>query len=286
MNDRKADPRAVQVAEQLLRATDADCVILFGSRARADWTESSDVDLMVLREIAPEETETLEMQRSASLLSLQTFGREIPVDVIPLTHGEFRRMGYHTINHVAARARREGIIVPRDTESYSSRYDNEDPDEEMEYQERERRTGDANMNYRSMHGLLDLGLEDKNTAFMAEQALENAMKAMISAMGEEYNPHHHIRALAADIRRTDREQGRDREWHFNSNLGQLENFAGATRYGPLITPIHDYREMANNITLDLDFIYERIGELTEENPWETPPEGESQGIEPRWRTSP
>ena len=84
----------------------------------------------------------------------------------------------------------------------------------------------------------------------------------------------------------DREQGREGEWQFNSNLGQLENFAGATRYGPVISRIDDYREITNNITLDLDLIYERIGELTGENPWETPPEGEIRGVQPRWWPSP
>ena len=105
---------------------------------------------------------------------------------------------------------------------------------------------------------------------------------MISALKEQYNPHDQTRALAADIRRLDR----GHEWRFASNLGQMDNFAGASRYGPVITPIHDYREMANNITLDLDLIYERISAITGENPWDIPPEGSSQAVEPRWRTSP
>ena len=286
MKNGKADPRAIMTAEKTLQATDVDCVILFGSRARADWTESSDLDLMLLCEERMELTRSLEMQRAASRICRETFGSEIQVDVIPLTHREFREMGYHTINHVAARARREGIIMPRDPEGFSSRYSSEEPDENLEYTERERRIGDANMNYRSLQGLLDLGLEDKNTAYMAQQALENAMKAMISAMGEEYNPHHQVRALAADIRRIDRRQGRDRTWDLASNLGQLENFAGASRYGPVISPIEDYQEMANNITLDLDLIYERINAITGEMPWEIPPEGETEPINPRWQTEP
>ena len=282
MNNQKADPKAIRVAKRLLTATGADCVILFGSRARADWTEESDVDLMVLNEDTPEEPETLEMQNAASLLSQETFGRDVQVDIIPMSHSEFRKMGYHTINHVAARARREGIAMPRDPESYSSRYDDEYPDEKLEYQEQQRRIGDANLHYRNMHGLLDLGFEDKDTAFLAQQALENAMKAMISALNEEYNTHHQLRALAADIRGLDP----GHEWHFASNPGQLENFAGASRYGPVISPIQDYRDMANNITMDLDLIYERISTVTGEDPWNTPPEGTDQTVQLRWRIPP
>ena len=253
-----------------------------GPGARADWTEESDVDLMVLNEDTPEEPETLEMQNAASLLSQETFGRDVQVDIIPMSHSEFRKMGYHTINHVAARARREGITIPRDPESYSSRYDDEYPDEKLEYQEQQRRIGDANLHYRNMHGLLDLGFEDKDTAFLAQQALENAMKAMISTLNEEYNTHHQLQALAADIRGLDP----GHEWHFASNPGQLENFAGASRYGPVISPIQDYRDMANNITMDLDLIYERISTVTGEDPWNTPPEGTDQTVQLRWRIPP
>ena len=33
------------------------------------------------------------------------------------------------------------------------------------------------------------------------------------------------------------------------NLEQLTNFAGGTRFGPLLTPITDYTEMANHATV-------------------------------------
>ena len=42
------DPKALHVAKTLREAIDAECVILFGSRARADWTSRSDIDLMII----------------------------------------------------------------------------------------------------------------------------------------------------------------------------------------------------------------------------------------------
>ena len=39
---------ALRVAKGLRDAIDAECVILFGSRARGDWTERSDIDLMII----------------------------------------------------------------------------------------------------------------------------------------------------------------------------------------------------------------------------------------------
>ena len=283
MANAQPDPKAVAVADLLRKATGADCVVLFGSRARTDWTTGSDVDMMVLSDSMPDQAMILETQTTAAQIADQTFGRTVTVDVLFMTHRDFAQMSEQTINHVAARARKEGIVMPRNPEGYGSMFDeNYEQNEQLEYQERERRIADANVHYRNMHGLLDLGFEDKDTAFLAQQAVENAMKGLISALGEEYNTHHSTRAFGRDIRRLDP----GGEWHFASNLGQLDNFAGAARYGPLITPIQDYREMANNVTDDLEMIYDRIRAITGQDPWDIPPEGTSQTVEPRWRPAP
>ena len=173
--------------------------------------------------------------------------------------------------------------MPRNPEDYSSMFDDEyEQNQLLEYQERERSIADANVHYRNMHGLLDLGFEDKDTAFLAQQAVENAMKGLFSALGEEYNTHHSTRAFARDIRRLDAGS----EWHFASNLGQLDNFAGSGQYGPRITSIQDYPEMANNVTDDLKMIYDRIRAITGQDPWDIPPEGTSQPVKRRWRPAP
>ena len=283
MANAQPDPKAVAVANLLQKATGADCVVLFGSRARSDWTTGSDLDVMVLNDSMPDQATILETQATAAQIADYTFGRTVTVDVLFMTHRDFAQMSELTINHVAARARKEGIPMPRNPEDYSSMFDDDyEQNEQLEYQERERRIADANVHYRNMHGLLDLGFEDKDTAFLAQQAVENAMKGLISALGEEYNTHHSTRAFARDIRRLDP----GTEWHFASNLGQLDNFAGAGRYGALITPIQDYREMANNVTDDLEMIYDRIRAITGQDPWDIPLEGTSQTVEPRWRPAP
>ena len=283
MANARPDPKAVAVANLLQKATGADCVVLFGSRARSDWTTGSDLDVMVLNDSMPDQATILETQDTAAQIADYTFGRTVTVDVLFMTHRDFAQMSELTINHVAARARKEGIPMPRNPEDYSSMFDGDyEQNEQLEYQERERRIADANVHYRNMHGLLDLGFEDKDTAFLTQQAVENAMKGLISALGEEYNTHHSTRAFARDIRRLDP----GTEWHFASDLGQLDNFAGAGRHGPLITPIQDYREMANNVTDDLEMIYDRIRAITGQDPWDIPPEGTSQTVEPRWRPAP
>ena len=279
MTDSRADPNAAAVAREVQRSTDADCVILFGSRARASWNNRSDVDLIVLTDEMPDQDTILDVQWKAFLIAQETFGRSIGVDVLFITHAEFQEMSQGNANHVAARALRDGLIMPRDSGEYRHSYSNEHEDEQLHSRERQQRVGDANLHYRNMHGLLDAGMEDKDAAFLAHQALENAMKALITALGETYNTHHSTRAFAGDIRRLDPGQ----EWRFASNLGQMDNFAGDTRYGPVLTPIRDYRQMANNATKDLDGIYERIKTLTGEECWDVVPEGNSTRVQPRSR---
>ena len=46
--ERGRDDRAIEVARALRDLIDAECVILFGSRCRDDWSDHSDVDLMVI----------------------------------------------------------------------------------------------------------------------------------------------------------------------------------------------------------------------------------------------
>ena len=44
--------------------------------------------------------------------------------------------------------------------------------------------------------------------------------------------------------------------------------------------------MANNVTDDLEMIYDRIRAITGQDPWDIPPEGTSQTVEPPLATSP
>ena len=283
MQNPAADPKAVDLARQLRQRIDADCVILFGSRAIGDWSTHSDIDLMVLVDQLPDQATDDDTYYKVLALARTLFGSPIGIDLLFMTHTRFKRMSETNINHVASRARRYGIIMPRNPEEYSHRYDDEyEYEHDAHHTEAQHRIASANLHYRDMHGLLDLELQGANAAYLAQQAVDHAMKALISALGQEYNTHHQTRNLASDIRRLDPSQ----PWRFTSNLGQLDNFAGGGRYDHALTPIQDFREMANNVTDDLDLIYQGIQNITGADPWSTPAEGTSNIVRPRWRPSP
>ena len=275
------DARALRVAQALRHAIDAECVILFGSRARTDWTERSDIDLMIIEPEIPEAEQREKIEGIAKELANRVYQDRafVPVDFVYLTRAEYEHKSVHTLNHVSRFARREGVMVPRDSNNFPGSDASDELDYSDERMERQLRIADANMYYEAMHIMLDAGMANKATAYNAHQVLEHAMKALISAQGHEYRHTHALELLLGDIRANDPHL----DLRPRSNLPQLDNFAGGTRYGPLLTPISDYTDMANRVTDDLNRLYDEVARLTGENPWDVPPEGSDNPIEPRHR---
>ncbi len=273
------DPRAVRIAESLRKAIDAECVILFGSRARGGWTEHSDLDLMIINPALPDQAAAASAEASAFRLMKQNYEDFPGADFVYMTSEEYARKSIHTINSVARMAFREGIKMPRNPENYSEPYNEGEGDYSEEYTERNLRISHANTHYDSMHVLMDIGRQNLNTAYHAHQSLEHGMKALISVLGYEYPHTHQLDLLADEINLRDSQ----REWRFASDFNTLNNYAGGSRYGPLLTPIADYRQMANSVTEDLDRVYRSIEELTGENPWNIPPEGSADTVAPKQR---
>ncbi len=274
------DPRAVSAAKFLRDAIDAECVILFGSRCRSDWTEQSDVDLMIINPELPESAAITHITDTGRRIVSDVYQANLGVDLVFMSSCDYQRLSRHTINSVARMARREGIKMPRNPEAHSNDHDDgRGGDYSEEHTERERRIADANMHYSDMHTLLDAGSENKNTVYHAHQALEHGMKALISAQGHEYPHHHELTSLADAVKHNDTQT----DWRFQSDLGQLDLFAGHDRYGPLLRPVTDYAQMANAVTEDLLRIHRRIADITGTDPWEVPPEGTTQRVKPRYR---
>ena len=275
------DPKSLQVARTLRDAIDVECVILFGSRARADWTTRSDIDLMIINPEEPSLDDIRSIEATARNIVSETYpGNSPSIDFVYFSSEEFHRKSTKTINNVARFAKQEGIIVSHTPEDFNdSQPEDQENDYSEEYLEREKRIDDANMHYGDMHVLMDVGREDRLTIYCAHQALEHAMKALISAFGQDYEHTHDLNILANHISRIDTVQ----MWRFSSNLEQLSLYAGRPRYDTPRDPVTDFREMANAATDDLTDIYHRIRELTGEDPWAVIPEGTTGPTVPRHR---
>ena len=272
--NRGHDSRALHVARVIRDLTDAECVILFGSRSRKDWTGSSDIDVMVITPGQPTQADEIRITSAAEEILDRTYAESPAMDLVVLSSQQYRRRS-RSINNVAAIASREGIKLTLNPEDH----DGQEYDADAEREDRIQRVADANMHYRNLNLMLDAGVEDRGAVFQAHQALEHSMKALISALGKEYPHHHSLIALANSVIQNDPE----RDWQFHSDLWQLNGYAGAARYGQALNPVTDFRQMANDVTNDLESIHRRIAELTGEDPWTIPPEAGADPIIPRHR---
>ena len=266
------DPRAISVALEVHDLIHAECVILFGSRSREGWTDRSDIDIMVITQEPPTQTDESRITAAAEKILDRTYGESPAIDLVMLSTKQYRRRS-RSINNVAAVASREGIKLTRNPEDYIGH----EFDDAAEREDRIRRIADANMHYRNLNLMLDASVQDRGVVFQAHQALENGMKALISALGNEYPHRHNLTELTDAIRQRDRE----REWHFHSDLQQLNGYAGAARYGQVLNPVTDFVQMANDVTNDMEQLHQRILELTGDDPWTIPPEANSDPVRPR-----
>lgn len=97
-----------QMVQAIVAEVDPEQVILFGSRARGDARENSDVDLIVVEyePFGPERSRHKEMVRIYHALA----GFLVPADVLVYSHEDVAYWR-DSLNHVLARALREGKVL-------------------------------------------------------------------------------------------------------------------------------------------------------------------------------
>ena len=91
----------------VVQAADPEAIIRFGSQARGDASESSDVDLLVI----DRQPFTASHRRRDEVTKLYLTRRKFPIstDVLIYSHDEFEQWK-HSLNHVIGRAYREGKV--------------------------------------------------------------------------------------------------------------------------------------------------------------------------------
>ncbi len=78
----KRDPVLCRIVEVIVKEIDPDRIILFGSRARGDYREDSDYDILVLKEeVKPEDRRPLQRRIRRALWREDIYG-SASVDVI------------------------------------------------------------------------------------------------------------------------------------------------------------------------------------------------------------
>ena len=249
------DGRALRTARALQDVWTDATVILFGSRARRDWNDYSDIDLML---VGADTTRRVSAYLPpAYRVARREYGAEPPaIDVKCLSRQDFQEQVTYSRNRIGAVAYREGIImdgyVPPTNEPESTARNPEN----SERAEMEERLMDAHIEYDEMHVLLDRKRYTKGCMYKAHQALEHGLKALIVAQERDYPHSHDLTSLA-----------RDCGIELRSDLQLLSEYAGGPRYGAPPFPALDFIRIANDVTDALSAIFQRAYELTGMNPW-------------------
>ena len=183
---------AVALAAQ--RAVEPNTVILFGSRARGDHRPESDVDLLVICQ--KEHAMPAARIKRAIKAYFAQHPPELSVDIVPMAKENFE-YARRAKNHVAGQALRDGIIMSGEkldlSNQYQDDYPNSWPDVKQRLQATYRHLGTFEREFSHPEG------EQESYGFHAQQAVENAMKAWMSAADIDYQRIHDLQDTAERI---------------------------------------------------------------------------------------
>ena len=188
------DPIGLAVAGVAQQAAEPNTVILFGSRARGDHRPDSDVDLLVIFR-KDNATATSRIKQAVKAYFADN-PPEVGVDIVPIEKNRFE-YSRRARNHVAAQALRDGIIMSGEKLGFSNHYEDDYPDswpdvkQRLQAAYRHLRTFEREFNHPEG--------EQESYGFHAQQAVENAMKAWMSAAEISYRRIHDLQDTAETI---------------------------------------------------------------------------------------
>ncbi len=187
------DPRALAVAAALQRYLPDAQVLLFGSRATGSWQPRSDIDLAV---IGVEESTAPALRNQAKPHSKVVYGDAAPyVQVFTFTMAEFVRCRT-ALPHIAGQVQRYGL-TPAGEHLPPMPQDKPWPEVQRLLHSCVRNLSKA------LYALVQPGLLDADV-FFAQGALENVIKARLTALAVEFDRHHEMEELVDRLPRDQR----------------------------------------------------------------------------------
>ena len=235
-----ADTRALNIAERLHHMAGARQTILFGSRARGDYRNDSDLDILILKDALPPEKWLEQFRDQARALQKKQLPEASGIDVICMTSAQFdlrRKLRNNLANCIAKQG---AAVVPDDQLGYGMG----DDAEEIDWEDVESRMRDATDFAKSLETMAAAGIlgsiAEKVLGHTAQNALENAYKALLGAWGCAYptsgRDGHNLRILAQLIREAS--QAPDTYEVPGEAHRYLTEFAGAAIYAHEHLPLN------------------------------------------------
>ena len=188
------DPIGLAVAEVAQQAAKPNTVILFGSRARGDHRPTSDVDLLIIFQNG-NSVPTSRVKRAIKA-HFKKHPPELGVDIVPMAKEKFD-YSRRAKNHVAAQALRDGIVMNGERLDFSNDFQDDYPESWPDVKEKLQASYRQLITFDRMMEDGDFAQEDYG--FHAQQAIENALKAWMSAADIDYRRIHDLEDAAERI---------------------------------------------------------------------------------------
>ncbi len=231
------DPRALTVARQLQDLVAPAQVVLFGSRARGDWHDESDIDLMVIADsLSSEERRALTRlgRQLRQGTTTRLYGGPVYVQILSMTRAEFNRARRSRM-HLAGGVQHDGLMAQGE------------PMPPVE----------QNEPWPAVQNFLQLSFEAMFHALRAEgdgghkeavlhsyHALELCLKAYISALGKAFPWKHDLTLLIGLIERDEQKvdfSALTSEW--------CDEMLELRRLGPYVAHIELFEDAADILDL-------------------------------------
>ena len=187
----KPDPLGLAVAEAAQEAAHPAVVILFGSRARGDHRENSDVDLLVISD--GDDARVGYFAASSGVRAYRKRnGFNLHYDIVPMTRKEFNRNRLAK-QHVAGQADTYGVVMNDDPLEHDGEREDTYPDHwpetvrRIQAAERWLQTYNENIASDNWH--------QEEMGFAAQQAVENSLKGWLSCLNRTATYTHILRDL-------------------------------------------------------------------------------------------
>ncbi len=259
------DDRARRVALAVQQATGVDRILLFGSRARGDYSPASDIDLLVVH---PEDRAVAEACRATAQEAVQKlYNGAVSTDVFMISPALFASVQFGS-NHIAAKAVKDGVTPKGDSYCPST---TEGPPRDPFKLEAMERALHARGEFRTLQRLMRKGeteFYDSRVEYdmalgrAAQGTLEHALKALIASWRREYPPIHNL----AELQSLATESALEFEG-LKSPLDILSSFAGGAVYG---TPQleQDIEELFALVQADVEHVFALIQSQAGFDPWQ------------------
>ena len=199
----KYDNKAILVARAIAKIATPDDIFLFGSRARGDWDDTSDIDIFTIADADPATKERHRRAlRAGQARALELYGRPVEIDLVRYTPADFER--FRTARtHLTYHALKDGISMNCEPAAGSDRYPEVEPDNRPDV---EQRFTNYQRQILAAESLLELGLGYEEVGQQLQRCLENAYQGFLAYLeyddgaGNAWRRTHSLAALQAAIR--------------------------------------------------------------------------------------